>query len=438
MPNEQKKSFDENADPANQGSASNGVVVPAHADVAEACADPASRADGQGLFSDTSGRERPEGRKLFFWCFLGVLAFSLYMLFILVQPFIHSIILACVFTAISFPFYLKCLSLTGGRRIPAALAVLLVIAVLIIILIAIFVAGFLPQAKTSIAAVNKWLGSAHLGESLNEYVEPLLLMVQEHFPGLKLSLQDIRDEMMVFSTRAGQYVIGHASAFVGNLLMLFAHAVLVLLLMFFLFINGEAMLRRMSYLLPMKSEQTAVVIDNLRRMSKAVLVGGFSVALLQGIAGGIGLAFVGIPPLFWGLVMTFAAFVPVMGTGLVWGPAVIYLLIMKEWQSALFLGVWCGVGVASIDSILRPLLLRDEGKVPVLFLFMAILGGVNAFGILGLLYGPMILGFGAVMLDIYAEEYHDALSSRSVSPCPKDKVPEQGAPSRDALPAKAD
>lgn len=362
---------------------------------------------------DTPSGDRSERQKLFFWFFLGVLGFSFYLLYALMQPFLHSIILACVFTAIMFPFYRKCLSLTGGRRIPAALVVLLVITLLVSVILTVFVAGLVPQAKTSIAAVNKWLGSAHLGETMNVYIEPLLNTVQEHFPELQLSMQDITDELTGFSTRMGQYIVSKASSLVGNTLMFFAHSLLILLIMFFLLMDGESLLRRMAYLFPMKPEQTAVVIESLRRMSRAVLVGGFSVAVLQGIAGGIGLAIVGIPPLFWGCVMAFAALVPVVGTGLIWVPAVIYLLIMNEWQSAIFLSIWCGIGVTSIDSILRPLLMRGGARVPLLFLFMAILGGVNVFGMLGLLYGPMILGLVAVMLDIYAEEYDDVLVSRS-------------------------
>lgn len=372
---------------------------------------------GEGAFGPFLGKElagtQSEGKKLFFWFFLVVLAFSFYLLYILMEPFVHSIILACVFTAISFPFYRKCLALTSGRRIPAALIVLLVIALLVTVLIAVFVAGLVPQTKSSIAAVNKWLGGAHLSDTLNTYLEPLLNSIQQHFPELQLSLQDIREEITGFSTRMGQYVIGRASSLVGNTLMFFAHSLLILLVMFFLFIDGESLLSRMAYLFPMKPEQTAVVIESLRRMSRAVLVGGFSVAVLQGIAGGIGLAIVGIPPLFWGSVMAFAALVPVFGTGLVWVPSVIYLLIMSEVQSAIFLAVWCGIGVTSIDSFLRPVLMRGGARVPLLFLFMAILGGVNVFGMLGLLYGPMILGLVAVMIDIYAEEYNDVLVSRS-------------------------
>lgn len=369
-----------------------------------------------GVFGPFHGKEttgkQPEGKKLFFWFFLAMLAFSFYLLYFVMEPFVHSIILACVFTAISFPLYRKCLALTGDRRIPAALIVLLVIAVLVAVLIAVFVAGLVPEAKSSIAAVNKWLGGAHLGETLNTHIEPLLNTIQEHFPELQISLQDIREEITGFSTRMGQYVVSRVSSLVGNTVTFFAHSLLILLIMFFLFIDGESLLSRMAYLFPMKQEQTEVVIESLRRMSRAVLVGGFSVAVLQGIAGGLGLAIVGIPPLFWGSVMAFAALVPVFGTGLVWVPSVIYLLIMDETKSAVFLAIWCGIGVTSIDSFLRPILMRGGAKVPLLFLFMSILGGVNVFGMLGLLYGPMILGLVAVMIDIYAEEYNDVLNSR--------------------------
>ena len=229
-------------------------------------------------------------------------------------------------------------------------------------------------------------------------------------PGFEeVSVMDIRTNLTLLSSRAGQYLLGSASSLVTNTVSFFANLALTLLIMFFLLIDGPHLLQRISYLIPMRPEQTSVVIESLRRMSRAVLVGGFCVAALQGIVGGIGLAIVGIPALFWGTVMVFAALVPVLGTSLVWGPAVISLFIMGEWKSAVFLLVWCGVLVTSIDSILRPILMRDGAKVPIIFLFLSILGGINVFGVLGLLYGPMILGLVAVMLDLYAEEYHAAL-----------------------------
>lgn len=364
--------------------------------------------DGMGFRGSTL-----EGGKLFLWFFLAALLFSIFLLYYLMKPFLDCIILACVFTAISQPLYNRCLKLTGNRRILAALIVLLGISIIIALLITVFVAGLIPQARTSIIAVNQWLGGTHLGEALATHLDPLLQWIQVHFPEFEVSLMDIRTNLTMLSSRAGQYLLSSASALVGNTLLFFTHLALTLLIMFFLFIDGPHLLGRLAYLIPMRPEQSGVVIESMRRISRAVLVGGFCVAILQGIVGGIGLAVVGIPALFWGTVMVFAALVPVLGTGLVWGPAVIFLFIMGEWKSALFLLVWCGLLVTGIDSILRPLLMRDGAKMPIMFLFLAILGGINVFGVLGLLYGPLIMGLVAVMLDLYAEEYRLVLDDRN-------------------------
>jgi predicted PurR-regulated permease PerM len=353
-----------------------------------------------------------EGGKLFLWFFLALLLFSIYLLYYLMRPFLDCILLACVFAAISQPIYNRCLRLTGNKRGLAAFIVLLGISLVIALLITFFVTGLIPQARTSINAVNQWLGGTHLGDALATHLEPLLHWVQQHFPEFNISLMDIRTNITVLSSRAGQYLLSSASSLVGNTLLFFAHLALTLLIMFFLLIDGPALMKRLAYLTPMRPDQTGVLLDSMRRISRAVLVGGFFVAVLQGLVGGFGLYLVGIPALFWGTVMVFAALVPVLGTSLVWGPAVIFMLIMGNWESALFLLFWCGILVTSIDSFLRPLIMRDTARLPVILLFLSILGGINVFGVLGLLYGPMIMGLGAVMLDLYAEEYRTARGTR--------------------------
>ncbi len=359
--------------------------------------------------------DHPHGNNLFLWFFLGLLGFSLYLAYMVAQPFLHSIILACVFSAISHPFYERCLRLTKGRRVPAALLVLFVLFFLVVLPICLFVAGLIPQAGQSISAVTNWLGEGHLTDTIATHLNPVLAKLQEYFPGLNLDLQtlNLKDTLLEASRNAGSLLISGGSYILRNAVLFVVHLLLIFLIMFFLLIDGAAMIRRILYLCPMKPEQTEVVIESLRRISRSVLVGGFLVAALQGVVGGIGLALVGIPALFWGTVMAFAALIPVVGTGLVWVPAVVFLFLTAGWKSALFLTVWCGVGVTSIDSFLRPMLMREGARVPVLFIFLSILGGVNVFGMLGLLYGPMILAFVAVMINIYAEEYSDTLEFRS-------------------------
>jgi predicted PurR-regulated permease PerM len=362
--------------------------------------------------AENSSLAPPEGRTLFFRFFIVLLLFSLYLLFYLVQPFLHSIILACAFTAISYPAYRRCLALTRGRKVPAALIVLSCITLMLAALIWLFVAGLIPQARSSISAVNLWLAGSDWTLTPGGRLDPLLEYMRAYFPEFNINIEDLRQNIVGLSREAGQLVIRYASSLLGNALLFLGHLLLTLLIMFFLLMDGEALVARLSYLLPLKPARTRTVMESLRKVSRSVLVGGVAVALLQGVVGGIGLAVVGIPALFWGAVMAFAALVPAVGTGLVWVPALIFLLLTDQWKSAVFLGLWCGILVTGIDSILRPIILRGGARVPLLFIFMAILGGVNVFGVPGLLYGPMILGLAAAMLDMYAEEFRDILQNR--------------------------
>ena len=146
-----------------------------------------------------------ESGKLYRWFFLAMLLFSFFLLYYLIRPFVDAIILACVFTAISQPLYSFCLKLTRNRRVFAALIVLLGISLIIALLIAVFVAGLIPQAKSSINTVIIWLGGNHLGEVLSTHIEPLLQTLQQHVPGFEeVSVMDIRTNLTLLSSRAGQ------------------------------------------------------------------------------------------------------------------------------------------------------------------------------------------------------------------------------------------
>ena len=138
-------------------------------------------------------------------------------------------------------------------------------------------------------------------------------------------------------------------------------------------------------------------------------MGCLLVAILQGFAGGVGLAVAGIPAFFWGAMMALCSLIPVMGTGLIWVPSVTYLVLIGDWKMAIFLGLWCGIFVVGIDTLLRPIFMREAARVSTFYIFLAILGGIYTFGMLGLFYGPLILSFVMVMLQIYIEEYAEDL-----------------------------
>ena len=141
-------------------------------------------------------------------------------------------------------------------------------------------------------------------------------------------------------------------------------------------------------------------------------MGTFVTAIAQGAAGGIAFTIAGLPGLFWGMVMAFASLIPMVGTALIWIPAAVYLLIWVHWGWALFLVIWCVVLVGGIDNILRPLFMQGSAKMSTLLIFFSILGGINLFGLLGILYGPLIFGLAMILLYIYDLEFEPFLNQQ--------------------------
>jgi predicted PurR-regulated permease PerM len=122
------------------------------------------------------------------------------------------------------------------------------------------------------------------------------------------------------------------------------------------------------------------------------------------------MALCGFPGLFWGAVMAFASLIPVVGCALVWAPAAIYLAATGDMGWAIFLAVWGVVVVGSIDNFLRPLFMQGDNSPNTVLLFFSLLGGLNSFGLMGLLYGPLIVALTLVLFRLYEREFHHFLS----------------------------
>lgn len=356
---------------------------------------------------------RYSSRNLLTWFILGLLGVGLYFAYILLRPFANTLILAVVFAALFSPVYAFFMRRFKGRENLSSLVVLFFVVVLVIVPLVLLITGLIPQMRHSVTSITAWLAEGNLDHIFTEYLNPFFNWLHEEAPFLGVTAESAKADILDGARRVGQELLGLSANLVGRTVTFVLHFLLFLVALFFFLKDGAAMIARIKFLTPLREEQQERILDTLRRVSRSVLAGGFLVAAIQGFVGGIGLAIVGFPALFWGTVMALSAFVPVVGTGLVWVPAVCVLLFMGSWKSAIFLGIWCGVLVTSIDTFLRPYLMKDAAGVPILFLFLAILGGVQAFGIFGLLYGPIILTFAVVMLKIYADEYKEQLRSKS-------------------------
>lgn len=343
--------------------------------------------------------------------FLGVLFISLYGAYLVLEPFVHIIIIGAVLAALFHPLHAAIVKKFGGKKNLSALLTLAVVVLVIIVPLVFVASALLTQGAQTVNATQHWLLTADLNNlARNEAVAPVVAWLESHLPFLDLDKIDIQGDLLALSKSIGQYLLDAGTSIIGNAVMAGVNFCILAFVLFFLIRDGETLLARIKHLSPLREEQENRIITQFQEVSRSVIMGCFLIAVLQGVAGGIGLAIAGVPAFFWGTMMAFCSLIPVVGTALIWGPAALFLMLTGQVGWGIFLVFWGAVVVSMIDTVLRPLFLGGRSKMSMITVFLAIIGGIKYFGGLGLLYGPLLISFAMIMLSIYSEVYADVLS----------------------------
>lgn len=349
---------------------------------------------------------------LFLFMLLG---YALYLGFLLAEPFLNTLVFSAVVCAVAYPLF-SWVHLRIHRRTFAAFISTVIIGLLLIIPMFFLIWGLTVQGAHSLASIHKWVIGFDMNEAMGQgWMQSALSWMAENLPFVKLEEMDLQAKLLGYSEEFAQNLLSFSRDIIRDAANLLLKFMLMMFIVFFFLRDGHLMVRRLKDLAPLQKKHEDVLVESMQRVSRVVFAGSILVAILQGIAGGIGFAIVGIPGLFWGTMMAFAALIPVVGSSIIWWPAVAWLILSGEWGWAIFLSCWCVLVVVNIDTFLRPWILRGASNVSPFYIFLAILGGVAAFGFKGILYGPLILSFVIIMLDIYAEEFSEELDAQSES-----------------------
>lgn len=341
---------------------------------------------------------------------LVVLFFSFYLVYLILRPFMDTLILAIVLASLFSPLQAFLVRKYRGKPNLAALTIVFLITFVMVIPVSLFTSALVSQGVDTINQINDWIRAGNI-QKLTE--DPSILAyssrLQEKLPFLDLNKLDIPSNLLQLSKNLGQFLLSRVGTLLGNAASLITHFFVMIFVVFYLVRDGKKMIDQARYFSPLRAEQEDRILDGTRLVARSVFVGTFVTAICQGLVGGIGLAIVGIPGLFWGTVMAFSSLIPVVGTSLVSVPAITYLILFGSWKSAVFLALWCALILGSIDNFLRPFLMQGGSKLSPFYIFLAIIGGVQYFGLIGILYGPLILTFAMIMLYIYEVEYREDL-----------------------------
>jgi predicted PurR-regulated permease PerM len=197
---------------------------------------------------------------------------------------------------------------------------------------------------------------------------------------------------------AGQYTMS-AAAGLGGAMVSFAFVAVVT---FLLLRHGETLVAAIPGLLPFERTRSEALLVRIREVVHASLYGVVTIATIQGVLCGGMFWLLGIPAAaLWGLVTVFASMVPLVGTAVVWVPGTVYLLASGAWPKAIVLTVWGAAIVSSVDNVLRPRLVAGRVRLSSLAMFIAMLGGLQAFGALGIIVGPVLFATAAGIVDVF-------------------------------------
>ena len=214
-------------------------------------------------------------------------------------------------------------------------------------------------------------------------------------------------------------MVGFGAAILSNLARFTVDALITFVILFFLFREGKDWAYRTGKLMPLSDAQVARLYQNISDTIIANVYGILTVGVAQGILTGIAMRIVGMPSsLLLGLGAGFASIIPVVGSALVWAPVAIYLLVEGAIWKGVFLFVWGTVVVSSIDNVIRPWVVGGRVELHPMVLVFFILGGVEAFGFLGLFLGPVIASVLAALFSMLREEVGDLAASSPGSEIP--------------------
>jgi predicted PurR-regulated permease PerM len=337
--------------------------------------------------------------------FYGCIFLLAYLVYLLLRPFLTPLAWAAIFAAFFYKKHKK-IEARFGKTAAASIGTA---AVTIIIVVPFVMIGFafIQEASQTIRSIN-------LSEGSSKGFDRLQLAwswLQRQSFGRNLGPLD--QYIRQGAERLAGIVAAGAGEVFKNIIVMLVNLVIMIFALFFFFRDGEAIMSKLRRVLPFDPSFRERRITETAQLIRATIISGLAVSLVQGAIGGVTFALLGIgAPIFWGVMMAFFALLP-LGAWIIWGPVAVWLLLTGEVGRGITLLIVGAGGISLVDNFLRPMLLAGQTQMNGLLVFISLLGGLAAFGLLGLVLGPIIMATTISFVEAYATERRDAKRAAS-------------------------
>ena len=337
-------------------------------------------------------------RKIYIrWLALLALAVAaLYVCWLMLLPFVNVLAWASVLAVLFYPIHQRLVALTNRPSLSALLSTMIVIAVIVVPLTLLT----LVVAK-EVGEVAK--NAQGFFRSLLDPSSPVIGRVMGWL-GLRVDAShlDLQGYLLERLENISGAIAGRTLGLLGGVVGAIFQMFFTVFTMYYLFRDGDRIFYVMLEVVPLNAAETRQIFDRTREVIHASVYGVIVIAMVQGTLGGLAFAALGLPSaVVWGVAMFFLSMVPMVGSSVIWAPTAIYLAMSGHWGKALALALWGALVIGTVDNFLRPKLVGERAGLHELLIFFSVLGGLQIWGPLGLVLGPVMIAVTLALFDIF-------------------------------------
>ncbi len=329
---------------------------------------------------------------------VGLLVIVVAIIYRIFRPYLTPLVFAGTLAVIFWPIHRRLKKFFGLPAFAAGLSLVIVLLGILLPLAAVTATALLQAQE-----LLRWLSQQN---QVKRYLEQLTAMPKAFLgdlaPTWTLDVATLDEYLRQLAT----FFIRHIRTVISGIAGTLIHLVVFLLALYYFLKDGEHLPAVLSRLSPLPDADDRKIMLRVKTMVTTVIQGTLLVALIKGVLTWIGFAVFGVPgAVLWGLVTVLAAIVPFAGVAITFVPAIAFLLINDHTGAALGLTIWGVLVVGLIDNFLNPKFIGGRAKINPLLVLLAVLGGLQVFGVIGFLVGPIVLSILIALLEIYQHEF---------------------------------
>lgn len=346
--------------------------------------------------------------------FITLLVCSLALLLGLLWSYLSAIVLALLIASVFYPLHTRVKRFFRGREVTASLSMTLLIMIILILPVGWFVSTLSNEAFDFYNTTRNAVSLKKIAQLLeSDSVWAQRARKIGRIAGIEFTPETIKTLAGSVGKEVGLFVYNQGRAMASNLFSFLVHFFLMMMTLYYLFRQGVQLKDYIMGLLPLPRPQTEKVVATFQAMGRAIIIGNGLSGIVQGLLGGFGFFIFGLnSPFLWGTVIAFMAFLPVIGASIVFVPATLILILQGKTATGIGFLVYNLFYSSIIEYMIKPRLIGKGMQMNSLLVFIGIVGGIKLFGILGIIYGPLIITIFLTLAEIYRLEYKDPEAAR--------------------------